>query len=168
MGRVLRLAAWAYAVWVVLTWTRTAEQLAVGVAVALAVAASCSALGPVAAPWRVPEPRRLTALARLLATVLRRILVANVVLARRVWSPRRPLRSGMLVVPTELRSEGGVAAVGLLTSLIVDNQLVDLDLDRRRLQYHAVWVETTDPDAARERINAPVERLLRPLEGRGG
>ena len=168
MRRLLRLGAWAFAVWVLLTWTRTAEQLLAGLVAAAAVAVALAPLGEVAAPWRLAEPRRLATLARLLVASLGRIVAANVQLAWRVWSPRRPLRSGMLVVPTELATDGGLAAVGLLTSLIVDNQLVDLDPPRRRLQYHAVWVETRDPAGARRRINGPVERLLRPLEGRGG
>jgi hypothetical protein len=33
----------------------------------------------------------------------------------------------MVVTPTAERSDGWLAAVGLLTSVIVDNQLVDLD-----------------------------------------
>jgi multicomponent Na+:H+ antiporter subunit E len=73
----------------------------------------------------------------------------------------------MLLVPTEMTSPGGLAAVGMVTSLIVDNQLVDLDPDRRLLQYHAIWVATRDPWRARERVNGPLERLLRPLEGKG-
>jgi multicomponent Na+:H+ antiporter subunit E len=46
----------------------------------------------------------------------------------------------MVIVPTSQRSAGGLTAVGLVTSLIVDNQLVDLDRDGAQLQYHAVEV----------------------------
>jgi multicomponent Na+:H+ antiporter subunit E len=90
---------------------------------------------------------------------------ANLSLSRRIWSPSRPLRPGMVVVPTELRSDGGLAAVGLISSLIVDNQIVDVDRDRHELQYHAVWIDSADPEVNRRKINGPLEERLRPFTG---
>lgn len=145
-----------------LTWKASVEQLAYGAAVSVVVAVALSPLGPVAPPWRLLHPRRLLRVAALAAISVARILWANLVLARRVWSPSRPIRTGMLVVPTDLRAEGAVTAVGLMGSVIVDHQLVDLE--PRRLQYHAVWVASEDPNEARERINGRLERLLQPLD----
>jgi multicomponent Na+:H+ antiporter subunit E len=156
---VIALVLWAGLAWVLLTWTATVEQAAYGVAVSIGVAVVLSPLGPVALPWRLLQPGRLVRLAAVAATSVGRILWANVVLARRVWSPSLPIRTGMLVVPTDLRTDGGITALGLLGSVIVDHQLVDLEPGR--LQYHAVWVASEDPEEARERINGRVERLLR-------
>ncbi len=125
-------------------------------------ALALSPLGPAARPWLLSDPRRLGRLVALAAVCLVRIVRANVVLARRVWSPSLPLRSGMLVFPTKMKSEGAVTAVALVSSVIVDNQLVDLE--RGRFQYHAVWVCSTDPEEAYEAINGRLERLLRPLD----
>jgi multicomponent Na+:H+ antiporter subunit E len=96
------------------------------------------------------------------ATSLGRILGANLGLARRVWSPSLPLRTGMLVIPTDLRTDGAVTFMGLLGSLIVEYQLVDLEPGR--LQYHAIWVASEDPDEARHLINGRAEHLLRPFD----
>ena len=52
---------------------------------------------------------------------------------------------------------GQVGAVGLLTSLVVDNQVVDVDLDERTMLYHCVEVPRDDPYDA---VNGPVERRL--------
>ena len=145
-----------------MTWTATVEQALYGVAISIAVALILAPLGPVARPWRLLRPRRLTRLAALVATSTARIVAANVVLARRVWSPRLPIRSGMLVIPTEVRSDGAITVLGLLGSIIVDHQLVDLEPGR--LQYHAVWIASEDPSEARERINGRLERLLRPFD----
>lgn len=153
---------WSGMAWALLTWKATVEQVAYGVAVSIAVSVALLPLGPVARPWRLVRPSRLVRLAVLAATSLGRILWANVVLARRVWSPSRPIRSGMLVVPCDLRSDGALTTLGLLGSIIVDNQLVDLEPGR--LQYHAIWVASEDPDEARERINGRLERLLAPLD----
>ena len=71
----------------------------------------------------------------------------------------------MLIVPTMARSEGAMTAVGLITSVIVDNQLVDLDDDRHELQYHAVWIELEEPNENRDRINGLIEeRIQRVIE----
>jgi multicomponent Na+:H+ antiporter subunit E len=161
--RVIALGIWCFAAWLVLTWMFTFEQLAFGVAISLAAALALAPLGPVARPWLVADPRRLLGVLRLALTVLGQMVVANLRLSRRIWSPSLPLRSGMVIVPTEERTDGGLTAVGLITSLVVDNQIVDLDRERRLLQYHAVSVPEGGPDEVREAINGPVERLLAPI-----
>jgi multicomponent Na+:H+ antiporter subunit E len=161
--RVLALGCWCYVVWLLLTATLTLEQLTVGAAVSLAVGCALAPLGEVAGPWRLLRPRVVVALAGLGLTAATRVVVANVRLAHRVWSPSRPLASGMVVVATHERSDAGVTAVGLVTSSIVDNQLVDVDMRRARLQYHAVdvaGIAVHDPERARSSINAPIERRL--------
>jgi multicomponent Na+:H+ antiporter subunit E len=166
MRRFVCLTVWAYAVWVVLTWTRTAEQLVVGLVIALVVAAALSPLGEVAAPWNILRPRRLSALVVFGFSALGHVVVANAKLSRRIWAPSRPLRSGMVIVPTQARTDGELATVGLVSSLIVDNQIVDLDRDAHQLQYHAVDVPPRDRDQAVAAINGSVERFLPAITGR--
>lgn len=164
LRRFAALFGWAYLTWVLLTWTATVEELVWGAVVAAIVAAALVPLGPVAPPWRLLEPRRLVTLARLAGTALVQIVRANLSLARRIWSPSRPVPSGMLVIPTIATTDGGLTAVGLISSVIVDHQLVDVDPDGRHLQYHAVAVETADPAENEERINGSIERLVHDLE----
>ena len=66
----------------------------------------------------------------------------------------------MVVVPTTLCSDGGLASVGLISSLIVDNQIVDLAREQHVLQYHAVEVPDGTKSEQAEAINAPIERLV--------
>jgi len=164
--RLIGLWCWAYLVWVLLTWTLTVEQLLFGAVVALAVAAALAPLGEVRGPWRLLRPRALGGGVRLLVVTAGRSLLANVRLSRRIWDPRRPLASGMVITPTRERQDWGLAAVGVISSLIVDNQLVDLGARARELQYHAVAVPEGGPEQAREQINGPVEDLLRPFRDR--
>jgi multicomponent Na+:H+ antiporter subunit E len=163
--RIAGLFCWSYACWVLLTWTRTAEQLLIGAAIAAVVAVALAPLGAVAGPWQLLTPRRLAALAALLGYTAYRIVAANLRLSRLIWDPhlRRRLRTGMVIVETTEASVGGIAAVGLITSVIVDNQLVDLDPSQAQLQYHAVEVPEGGPEQVREKINGPVERLLGPF-----
>lgn len=159
-GRAATLAVWAFAVWLLLTWTVTAEQLAFGAGLAVAVGLALCPIGEVARPWRLADPRVLAALAGLLVTSLARVVRANVALAARIWAPSRPLRSGMVIVPTSARGTAEVGGTGLITSLIVDNQIVDVDVKRMEMQYHAVAVPPGDAAKKSESINAPTERWL--------
>jgi len=163
MRRVAALFCWAFLVWVLLTWTLAPEQMYFGAAVAAAVAVALAPLGEVARPWRLLHPRRLAAVCTLMVAAAGRIVTANLRLACRIWAPARPLRSGMVIAATRERSPGGLTAVALLTSVVVDNQLVDLDLSAHRLQYHAVAVPDGDAWQVRQAINGPVERVMDPL-----
>lgn len=163
--RAVALSVWAWGVWLLLTWTVMAEQLIFGALLALAIGFAFARLGPVVAPWQALSPRRLVGFVWLVLDGLRRIVVANLSLARRIWSPRRPLRSGMVVVATSMHTDAGLGWTGLISSLIVDNQIVDLDREHFRLQYHAVAVPDGGPLQKSEQINAPVERHLARIIG---
>jgi multicomponent Na+:H+ antiporter subunit E len=165
--RLLALFVWAYGVWLLLTWTVTFEQLVFGGLLAAVVACALAPLGEVARPWRLLDPRILFAVLRLLVVSLGRIVRANVELARRIWTPSLPLASGLISVPTSMRTDGGVGGTGLITSLIVDNQLADLDRRRNELQFHAVTVPDGDAAAKGAAITEPTERLLAPILRRG-
>lgn len=156
------LWVWSMLAWVLLTWTATVEQLLTGALVSAGVASCLVGLGGAVRPWLVLHPARLGAVLGLAGTVLWRSLRASLDLAVRAWSPGPPVRPGMLLVPTGARSPAEHAAVGLLSSLVVDNQLVDVDPDRHLLQYHAVRVTSEDPEVNRRDINGPIERWLLP------
>ena len=161
--RLAGLWCWCYLVWVLLTWTLTVEQQAFGVCIAAAVAVALAPLGEVAGPWRLLRPRALAGGAWLLLSAAWRILLANVGLARRIWDPRRPLASGMVITPTRERADWGLTATGIISSLIVDNQITDLDPGAHELQYHAVEVPGGGQEEAYQAINGPVEGLLEPF-----
>lgn len=158
--RWLAISLWAYAAWILLTWTRTAEELIFGAVLAAAVGLVLAPLGPVAPPWALLRPRTVVQLIRIVVFVAYGIVRANVSLTRRIWSPSRPLRAGMVVVPTEMTTDGELTAVGLFTSAVVDNQVIDVDRERGQLQYHAVWVDSEDPEVNRRSINGGLERLI--------
>jgi multicomponent Na+:H+ antiporter subunit E len=164
--RLAGLFCWAFLVWVLLTWTLTVEQVVFGICVALAVALALAPLGNVAGPWRLLRPRALEGGTWLLIAAAGRVFLANLRLSRRIWDPRRPLSSGMVIAPTREHADWGLAAVGVISSLIVDNQIVDLDRRAHELQYHAVAVPEGGAEKVREEVNGPVEDLLKPFEPR--
>jgi len=157
LSRWWALFCWCYLVWTLLSWTASVEQVVFGVVLAALVALACAPLGTVAGPWRLLAPRRLVAFARLLWLVVTRVVVADVKLTRLIWSRHPRPGSGMVVSATRARTDGQLTTVGVLTSVIVDSQLIDLDRYRHELQYHAVWVASIDPETNRRLINGPVE-----------
>ena len=157
------LFVWGFSSWLVLTWTVQAEQLVCGALVsALMAVILLPMMDGVVRPWALLRPRRMVAVVRLVLVCAGRIALANLRLAARIWSPRRPLRSGMVVVPTGTTGEAGLVGVGILSSLIVDNQLVDLDRGERLLQYHAVEVPPPGSDRTAV-VTGGTEGLLGPL-----
>jgi multicomponent Na+:H+ antiporter subunit E len=166
LSRLIGLWCWAYLVWALLTWTLTVEQVVFGAFISAAVAVALAPLGAVAGPWRLLRPRVLAGGTWLLVAAAGRVLLANLRLARRIWDPRRPLASGMVITPTRERQDWGLAAVGVISSLIVDNQITDLDAHAHELQYHAVEVPDGGEDTAYHQINGPVEDLLEPFRPR--
>jgi multicomponent Na+:H+ antiporter subunit E len=162
-GSIAGLLGWCFLGWVLLTWTATVEVFATGALVALGCALLLAPLGGLPGPWHLLAPRRLGARARLLVLLVTAVARANLHLARRIWSPRLAPRSGMIVLPTRMRGESQVAAVGVLTSLVVDNQLVDVDLATHRLLYHCI--EVPADQEGREAVNGAVERRLLDIEG---
>jgi multicomponent Na+:H+ antiporter subunit E len=160
------ISAWCYLVWLLLTAPPTTGSLIVGAVLALGCGPILSPLGPLPAPWSMLRPGRLWAELRLGWLLVRRVIRANGRLLVRVWSPKPPGRTGMVVVPTRTRSDGAAAAVGLLTSLVVDNQLVDLDLRRHQMLYHCIDVPA--PERRYEATVGPIESLVLRVEaGRG-
>lgn len=157
--RALAVSVWAMLFWLLLTWTVEPEQVVFGAILAVLVGVAMAPLGELAGPWVLLRPRRAAVLVWLTLRSLAQIITANVGLARRIWTPARPLRSGMIAVPTIAHTDGELAAVGLISSLIVDNQIIDLDRNRSELQYHCISVP--DRHDREEEINAPIERLLR-------
>lgn len=142
------MALWLWAIWLLLSWTATTEQLVYGAVFAVVMAVPLSSLGNVVRPWRVLAPRRLYALVILTAGYLVRLAAANVRLARRIWTPSRPLRSGMVLIDSPVHGDGALSALGLITSTVVDNQLIDVDdtTTPPRMQYHGVWITSSDPE----------------------
>jgi multicomponent Na+:H+ antiporter subunit E len=151
---------WCYLVWNLLTWTASAENMGIGFGVAMLVALAVASAGEVVPPWRLLDPRRWWGLVRLVGVVAWGVARENVKLAYRIWAPARPIRSGMVTAPTLARTDGELATVGLTTSLIVDNQIIDLDRSTHRLQFHGVALPERGDDNARSAINGPVERPL--------
>lgn len=150
-----------YLTWTLLTWTLTLEFVVVGAAVSIVITGVLLPLFADTGIIRV-TPSRIARAVELGLVAAGKIVVANITLARRIWAPSRPMRSGMVVVPTKVRTDAGLCGVGLVTSLIVDNQIVDVNRPRNSMLFHAIVVP--DQESAYDEINGPVDRRIAAME----
>jgi multicomponent Na+:H+ antiporter subunit E len=160
---VVGSTCWCLVAWVLLTWTATVEVIVTGLLVSALCALAVTRLGPLPAPWCVLRPSVAIPLARLAGSLAVRMVSANVRMAARIWSGDPPPRTGMIVVPTRARDEGRLGAVGLLTSLVVDNQVVDVDPSSNEMLYHCLDVPEGDRYDA---VNGPLEQRILDVGGR--
>lgn len=170
--RWFAMAVWLWLLWILLTWTATREQLLYGTVFAVVLAVPLSALGEVGRPWRLFSPLRWPAVAKLGVIYVRRLVAANVSLSRRIWAPSRPLRSGMVVFPDPTSGDGALTALGIVSSTVVDNQLVDVHRNEGeesdepvQLQYHGVWITSADPADNADAITDGMPQLFDRLNG---
>lgn len=156
--RWVALLGWCFAAWLLLSGTTTRDSLLAGLVVAGIVAAALAPLGTVVGPWTLVSPTRIGPQLKLAARVLAGITTANLDLVRRTWAlPRPDVTPGMVIIPTRARTDAELTAVGTLTSLVVDNQFVDVDRSTHELLFHCMAVPIGGPEARREEISAAVE-----------
>jgi multicomponent Na+:H+ antiporter subunit E len=157
--RWLALLGWSFAAWLLLSGTTTRDSMLAGLVVAGLVAAALAPLGTVVGPWTFVSPSRIGPQLRLAGRVLVGITAANLELVRRTWAwPRPDVTPGMVIVPTRARTDAELTAVGTLTSLVVDNQFVDVDRSTHELLFHCIAVPSGGPEERREQISAAVEQ----------
>ena len=163
MARTRGLAAWCFLAWLMLSLSVSVESLVTGLVLSLGAAAALSPLGEVPGPWTLLRPRRVGATAPPGGWAGGRLHARE--------PPDGPARVDAPPAAAHgdgrrrdaARTDGQVGAVGLLTSLVVDNQVIDVDLDERTMLYHCVEVPRGEPYDA---VNGPVERRLLAIEDR--
>jgi multicomponent K+:H+ antiporter subunit E len=101
------------AMWLLLNQSFAPAHLVLGVALAMALAWSASALRPLRARVRRLDVALILTLVVLFDIVRSSIAVARLVLA---WSSTREVRSGFLRIPLDLRDPHGLAALAIIVT----------------------------------------------------
>lgn len=74
----------------------------------------------------------------------------------------RPLtRSGIVAVPIGERTENGVAVTAWSLTLSPGSVLIDVDWERRVILFH--FIDASEPDRLREKIQKSYDRYQRPI-----
>jgi multicomponent K+:H+ antiporter subunit E len=131
------LSACLLGVWLLLSGSLDAGTLLLGAALALALPVLSAPLRPFAVRMRRPGVGL-----RLLAAVVRDVVVANLLVARgALRAGRVPPKSAFVVIPLDLRDANGLAALAMITTIVPGTVWSELALDRSALLLHVFDVD---------------------------
>lgn len=111
---------------------------------------------------RIEPFRRIKSGFTWLATFIYQNVVANLTVAGLVvLRPRLKIRSGIVEVPLDLRTDAGITMLAHSITLIPGTMTVDVAPDRSHLLVHVLAMD--DPKATVEGIKRTLERPIRGL-----
>jgi len=109
--------------------------------------------------------RRLGAALILLGMFVYDLIVASLAVARIVLRPRPQNRPAIVAVPTEARTDWGVALFAYLVSLTPGSTCLHVADDRRTLYVH--FLDAPDPQRSAATMKTLYERWILRMEGEG-
>jgi multicomponent K+:H+ antiporter subunit E len=141
--------------WLLLNGTLTFGQMLLGLALSMLMVFGFRVVRPVQPSLRRPL-RALLLLWRVFVDILRsNVAVARIVLG---LNGKRPIRSGFLEVPLDLRDPNGLAALATIVTSTPGTVWVDLSIDGATLTLHVL--DLRDEQAWIDTIKQRYERLL--------
>ena len=130
------LSATLFVAWLLLNNTVDPAHLVLGAVLALAVPRFTDRFRPDRPRLRAP-----LAAARLLATVLWDIVVANLEVARRILGPEAAIAPRFVWVPLSIRDPHGIVLLAGIVTMTPGTLSAELSADRTRLLVHAFNVD---------------------------
>ena len=150
----------AFVLWLALTSSLSAPELIAGCGVSLIVsilgAGIYSGLGLPAL-----TPRRILFSIVYVAVLFGEIIKANIDVAYRVLHPGLPIRPGIVVIRTSLKSD--IARLILANSITLTPGTFTLDVVGDKLLIHWIDVKAQDIEGATDLVGARFERYLKPI-----
>lgn len=131
-------------------------DLAVGLVLSAGCLAAVRGLQGAGDPPAGEVVRRVAFFPVLLAAVAEQVVRGTWSMSLIVLGLRPLRRPGLVEVPLASRSESGMAAAAVLTTLAPGDVVVDVDVEREVMLIHTI--DASDPDAVRERFRHLRER----------
>lgn len=150
----------ALAVWILLTWPPTHQELITGALVAALVALICGELFVRRLRLLLDPRRHLYFIFAYVPIFAWQCLKANFDVARRVLDPRLPIRPGIVKVRTRLRSDVAVTLLANSITLTPGTMTVDVDPAGGCLYVHWIDVESIDIEVATRQVVGRFEPVL--------
>jgi multicomponent Na+:H+ antiporter subunit E len=148
--------------WILLSGTLAVDVLIAGILVSLAITAFFRDGLSFFTAFRF-TPQALKATALYFLYFFKELVKSNIQLAKIVVSPNLPINPGIVKVRTKLKSKMG--RLLLANSITLTPGTLTVELEGEWLYVHWVNVETTDIDAASERIVSGFEHYLEAMYG---
>ena len=149
-----------FATWLLLTWSLDPQDVLVGIALSLVLAAALGRIYP-KAPERLLDPRRWFWFALYVPYFLYYCIKANLDVAYRVLHPRVPIRPGIVRVRTVLQTD--LAKTFLANSITLTPGTLTVDIDGQDFFVHWINITSDDPELQTETIIRRFERMLKEI-----
>lgn len=93
---------------------------------------------------------------------LHQVVLSTLRVAWDVVTPKARARPGIVAVPLDLRSNGGVTLLATLITLTPGTLALDLSEDRRFLYVHSMFIRDADSERAKikRRLESRVRKVL--------
>jgi len=146
-----------FVLWLLLSGSFAPVDLLWGVVVCTGVTALTYRFTAFGAPRWMRSARGWWAFLKLLAEFVRQILVQNITLSWRVFSPTMPIKPGIVAVPYTIRGDVPLTILSSLITLTPDTVVVDVDQQKNILYIHWIDVQTTDPQQMYQQLVQELE-----------
>ncbi|MCL7411874.1 MAG: Na+/H+ antiporter subunit E [Methanosarcinaceae archaeon] len=101
---------------------------------------------------------RIPKQAKYFAILIIEILKANIMVARIVISPNIDIKPGIIAVPIDTKTNGGITAIANTITLTPGTLTIDISDDRSVLYVHCI--DASDPDGVRTSIKNDLEKYV--------
>ncbi|MFH0764656.1 MAG: Na+/H+ antiporter subunit E [Candidatus Omnitrophota bacterium] len=152
----------AYAIWALLCWAPTWQDLLAGLVIALFVAYLTGDLFPSRFGLLLDFKRYMWAL-YFIPVFLWECIKANVDVAYRVAHPDLPINPGIVKIRTGLKSEAALTFLANSITLTPGTMCVDIDKEKGVLYIHWINVKSKDVEEATRLIAGRFERILKEI-----
>lgn len=158
LGRYTATAVVLFCLWLLFTSTTAFQEVIAGVVLVVLVAA-LGYNGFTSRGLGILSPRRLAGLLAYLPIFFWEMLKANFDVAYRVVHPRMPIRPGIVVVKTDLKTD--VGKLFLANSITLTPGTLTMDVSGDHLFVHWINVKDEDIEKASELIAGRFEKYLK-------
>lgn len=153
----------SYAFWILLSWSFSTQELAVGAVVSLAVALfSARFFIHEKAFWLFNPLRFFTAIFYWLGVFMVELVKANVDVAKRCFGGCKNVNPGIVKVPVNLRSDYAQAALANSITLTPGTITLDISEEEGQTYYYIHWIDVTMPggEEAGDAIKGTLEKWV--------
>lgn len=152
-----------FIVWIAFTLTFNTQEIIAGLLVSFVVSSLASRFLIHENAFYMLNPVKLLWLVLYIPLFLRELIKANVDVAKRSLSPSLSINPGIVKVPTELKSEYGLAM--LCNSITLTPGTISMDIveenGKNYIYIHWIDVQSKDPETAGNMIKGSLESGVR-------
>ncbi len=152
-----------YVLWIVLTWSFTAQELIAGAVVSLLTAIFSARFFIHGDAFYLFNPKRFfTLIFYCLVIFVKELWKANVDVAKRALNPKLPINPGIVKVPVDLKSEYGLAMLANSITLTPGTITMDIVEEDGKNYYYIHWIDVAVQDGkeAGEAIKGTLEKWI--------